>query len=963
MQRVFAFLLLLGVCRLSYAEDWPMWRHDPGRTATTAETIDRSKLKLKWVMELPPLEPAFSELRLQFDAGYEPIVMGKQLFLSSSLSKSVSAFDTGTGERQWQFFTQGPVRFAPVAWNGNVYVGSDDGFMYCLEAATGKLVWKFKAVPSNRRVLGNRQLISTWPVRGGPVIQDGKIYFAAGIWPFEGVFIYCLDALSGKEIWINDKVSYIFSQHPHYAFALGGLSPQGYLLFYNDELIVPCGAAFPARLNVRTGELIHFAPQSNPRHPGGWFVSTPAEKEAQKLQRRGLLYDKQINRSQHEDKFYITDDAGAFDDIRKMIRSRQDEWSSSAPPQEVKGKAYAMLIADRKLFVTTQEGSIYCFEEDFSGTVKTHQYPGATSEPPASALAEEIRKSAGGKLHGYAVVLGLDEANRQLLRNLSETTDLVLVGVDSDPAGIAMERKSFSEQGLYGYQLNLIQDVPAEFEMPPYFAALIVLDRTVSLTSESLSRIYGSLRPFGGILVLPETDNSNVLLKQAKLSGAVFQGIKGYTCIVRKGAIAGSVNYMADWAQVDHPLIRVPLGNIWYDDQVRLFKRSNQPMIIDGVMISYGKDYMAGPSTRKGNPLKDRNATDFRLTAPIFSDVYTGRILQPDEATELRGKYEKYDAETVQRYFDLAEGRQPYGSVTNYCGSRKNPMTGESEPRVFPKTYGCDGGYNYGDIVTMRSGTGAFYDIKTESGTVFVSGPRSGCTSSIIPANGVLNLPVFTEGCVCAYPLPAGTALAARPQSDEQWAVWGEVPFSVLNGKVQRVGINFGAPGDRVTQDGTLWLDYPAVGGPSPELQIELKPATPEYYYRHSLWMKGGHGWPWVAASGVKGLDEIRVKGLKKGNYIVRLTFAEPDQDIKAGGRVFGIKIQDQVIDASFDPVSRAGGCMRAITLNTGKAIETSDGVLAITLTSQKGQTIISGIEIVEEGLSIDPVLDLPSLN
>jgi outer membrane protein assembly factor BamB len=52
-------------------------------------------------------------------------------------------------------------------------------------------------VPSERKLLGNGRLISTWPVRGGPVVADGRVYFAAGVWPFEGVFVYALDAETG----------------------------------------------------------------------------------------------------------------------------------------------------------------------------------------------------------------------------------------------------------------------------------------------------------------------------------------------------------------------------------------------------------------------------------------------------------------------------------------------------------------------------------------------------------------------------------------------------------------------------------------------------------------------------------------------------------------------------------------------------------------------------------------------
>ena len=81
-------------------------------------------------------------------------------------------------------------------WPGKskLYFASDDGYLYCLQAADGSLVWKFRGGPSDRKMLGNERLISMWPARGAPVIADGKIYFAAGIWPFMGIFLHALDA-------------------------------------------------------------------------------------------------------------------------------------------------------------------------------------------------------------------------------------------------------------------------------------------------------------------------------------------------------------------------------------------------------------------------------------------------------------------------------------------------------------------------------------------------------------------------------------------------------------------------------------------------------------------------------------------------------------------------------------------------------------------------------------------------
>jgi PAS domain S-box-containing protein len=41
---------------------------------------------------------------------------------------------------------------------------------------------------------------------------------------------------------------------------------------------------------------------------------------------------------------------------------------------------------------------------------------------------------------------------------------------------------------------------------------------------------------------------------------------------------------------------------------------------------------------------------------------------------------------------------------------------------------------------------------------------------------------------------------------------------------IRTVGINFGAPGDRMADNGTLWLEYPRVGGPSPDIPVSINP-------------------------------------------------------------------------------------------------------------------------------------------
>jgi hypothetical protein len=162
-----------------------------------------------------------------------------------------------------------------------------------------------------------------------------------------------------------------------------------------------------------------------------------------------------------------------------------------------------------------------------------------------------------------------------------------------------------------------------------------------------------------------------------------------------------------------------------------------------------------------------------------------------------------------------------------------------------------------------------------------------------------------------------------------------------------------GAPGDRITEAGTLWLDHPHVGGPSPSVSVETQPDAIETFYRHSLWIEGGHGWPWVCASGAVGLSQLTVNGLRQGSYTVRLYFVEKES-LEPGHRVFDLSLQDQKVLPSLDVINETGGKMRCLVKEFPR-IEITES-LKVGLTARTGQTVLCGVEIVRDGLTLDPV-------
>ena len=260
--------------------DWPQFRYDAGRTAATPHSLP-DDLTLRWTRTLPAPRPAYPhEIRLAFDASYEPVVRGDTLFVPSMVTDSVTAVDTETGAERWRFFAEGPVRFAPVAWEDKVYFVSDDGYLYCVDAEEGSLLWRFRGLPDGRqerRVLGDGRLVSLWPARGGPVLSDGVLYFAAGIFPTEGVFVHAVDARSGEAVWSNTDSHRIPESNWDHGIGFdSGLTPQGYLAIVGDKLVVPNGAQLAAFLDLETGELEDYTMGWGGRvgHPKGtWFVA------------------------------------------------------------------------------------------------------------------------------------------------------------------------------------------------------------------------------------------------------------------------------------------------------------------------------------------------------------------------------------------------------------------------------------------------------------------------------------------------------------------------------------------------------------------------------------------------------------------------------------------------------------------------------------------------------------------
>jgi hypothetical protein len=280
---------------------------------------------------------------------------------------------------------------------------------------------------------------------------------------------------------------------------------------------------------------------------------------------------------------------------------------------------------------------------------------------------------------------------------------------------------------------------------------------------------------------------------------------------------------------------------------------------------------------------------------------------------------------------------------------RRDSLTGESLEWTWTRGYGCNTPAAAEHLMTFRSGTAGYCDLANDGGTGNFGGFRSGCTNNLIVAGGVLSAPEYTRTCTCGYPMQ--TSLALVPMADaEMWTYFGSREVKSV---VRQVGINLGAPGGRRAEDGTLWFEYPPVGGPSPRLPIVTVPAQPEWFRLHSSQVQSG-AMKWVGASGARGLQSLTVtlapESAPERRYTVRLHFLEPDR-AESDQHVFDVSLQGRTVLSAFDVCREAGGPRRVVVRAFHGVRVQRDLTVTLTPSDCAGAAVpvLSGIEVRAE--------------
>lgn len=501
---------------VSAATDWPTAGGDIRRTNVSTEFLELPFAEAWRYKPVHGPKPAWPEgpakqdvyrrvyglsPTVTFDRAFQPIVSDGRLFFGSSGDDALRCLDATTGRLLWGFVTEGPIRLAPTVSEGKVYFGCDDGCVYCLNAASGGLLWKCRPAEADRRLPGNGRIMSLWPIRSGILVDAGTAYFAVGLFPSQGAWLCAVEADSGRFLWKQPV----------------DISPQGYLLASSNRLFVPTGRTTPHVYLRKDGTQVAAFPGGGqqragfPEGGGSYALIVDDTLVHAGGEKRGLQFTATETREKiitapgirlvaHADRAYLLDmdrlqaihraryvellrleakKKKTSADTQRITRLRGSEepailWNvpCSAPyamvlagdhilcggdetlvafdaetgktvwNAVVDGKAYALAVADKRIYVGTDKGTIHCFQRKSGGLPETLDSPPTAMTPdlPGYDAAAKTALAAAGTDQGYCLVIG--EFGMAVADKLCQALRMQVVCVSSDQDAVARARQA-----------------------------------------------------------------------------------------------------------------------------------------------------------------------------------------------------------------------------------------------------------------------------------------------------------------------------------------------------------------------------------------------------------------------------------------------------------------------------------------------------------------------------------------
>ncbi|MFH1100467.1 MAG: PQQ-binding-like beta-propeller repeat protein [Methanobacteriota archaeon] len=103
-----------------------------------------------------------------------PAVVSSRLYVGSD-DTYMYCMNANTGQRLWRYSVGSMVRSSPTVGQGKVFFGADNGIVYCLRANDGSFFWSYQTL--------------SWWIYSSPVLTNDRVYIGG-----QDGRVYCLDA-------------------------------------------------------------------------------------------------------------------------------------------------------------------------------------------------------------------------------------------------------------------------------------------------------------------------------------------------------------------------------------------------------------------------------------------------------------------------------------------------------------------------------------------------------------------------------------------------------------------------------------------------------------------------------------------------------------------------------------------------------------------------------------------------
>ncbi len=191
------------------AEAWPCYRQNAWRSASTTTAVP-TDLKTLWTVKLggwPEGTIADDWRENDFVRGpvTPPVVAAGMVYVARPDAHQIVALDAQSGTVRWRYTANGRIDTPPTIHRGLCLFGARSGWVYCLRAADGQVVWRLRAAPSDERIVAYGQIESPWPVPGSVLVVDDVAYFAAGRQALAdgGILVFAVEPASGAIRWVK----------------------------------------------------------------------------------------------------------------------------------------------------------------------------------------------------------------------------------------------------------------------------------------------------------------------------------------------------------------------------------------------------------------------------------------------------------------------------------------------------------------------------------------------------------------------------------------------------------------------------------------------------------------------------------------------------------------------------------------------------------------------------------------